>query len=420
MSSSSTLGVVWQRGTVKIDITPTDNIPSVISRLAERIRVDPNQITLYRDWKHEDRLPNLPIASLSLDPHSLIYMKVIGPLPEQSATPDSKVSVWDYLGPSEKEPTAEMKRMHAEFGPNSVSLAFFSHRDSLKPHLDRQPDSSCYAVRLGEEAIERFLAVAQQSEFSMHRIAFLFGRVNVRTGKVTVHVAVEPPQRNFPDHFELEESFSLSPAVAIASEFPMQCCGMLVSHSTDPKYPIPSYLAQLAAHYQNTYGEYFTILIATPSGDSGVGIEGFQVSDEMMRLHREDWFLPPSNPRELEFRDEIFVCGCRRRSADVNLSLCAVRVRRRHSKFPNHAFPAPSQNPTLLDLEMHLRETEFYPNWYQFFDFNLLLFLERADICNLGEVRAMVPVLLQQEDLPDELMEKVERCIERGHAQAEG
>jgi hypothetical protein len=234
----------------------------------------------------------------------------------------------------------------------------------------------------------------------------------VRTGKVTVHVVVEPPQRNFADHFEIEEAFSLEPAVAIASEFPMQCCGMLVSHAADPKYPVTAYMAQLGAKYQNIYGEYFTILVATPSGDSDISLEGFQVSDATMQLDRENWFLPPTNPHELAFKDEIFVCGCRRKVADVNLCLCAVRVRRRHSKFPNHSFPAPSQNPTLLDLKMHIRETEFYPNWYQLFDFNLLIFLEAAEICRIAEVQAIVPVLLQQQDLPDELMEKIERFIE--------
>jgi hypothetical protein len=340
-------------------------------------------------------------------------MTVNGSLPPAAPPPSPTISPKDYLGPTEKEPTREMKMVQSEFGRNAVSLAFFAHRDSLKPHLDRQEESSCYALRIGQEAIKRFQTIAIQTDFAAHRLTFLFGRINKRTGKITVHVTVEPPQRNFPDRVEIEEWFNLDSAIKIAKEFTMECCGMAISHRGDPKYPMTSYMVQLAARYQNLYGEYFTTLVATPSGESDIGMEAFQVSDATMQLDSEKWFLPPTNPHELNFRDEVFVCGARKKMADVNICLCAVRVRHTHSKFPNHEFPAPSQSPRILDLKMHFQDHEFCPNWYHLFDFNLLLFLEVSGICRLSEVQAIVPVLLQQQDLPDELMEKIERAIQR-------
>jgi hypothetical protein len=415
MVESFRLGVVWARGTVPLEVKPSDHIRDVIKKISSTIKIYHNRISLYRDFRCQEQLPDSTILNCHTPPNSLIYMQVTGPLPPSDLPPSSQISAKDYLGPTETEPTPEMKRIQSQFGPNAVSLAFFEHRDSLLPHVDRQTESSCYAIRVGEEAMKRFQTMAVQSEFSTHRATFLFGRITVRTGKVTVHVAMEPPQRNFADHFEIEEWFLLRDAIEIGKEFSMKCCGIAVSHKADPKYPVPSYLVQLAAKYQNIYGEYFTTLIVTPSGDSDVAIEAFQMSDVTMRLDRENWFLPPMNPHQIEFREEVFVCGLRRKSMDVNLCLCAVRVRHTHSKFPNHIFPSPSQHPTVLDLKLHLKENECCPNWYVFFDFNFLVFLADREICPLAEVQGIVPVILMQQDLPDELMEKVHRAIQRGN-----
>jgi hypothetical protein len=415
------IGVSWQRGTLHVDAELTESLSDLINRIAVTIKVHPRQITLFNDCLRQQKLPWGTLASCGLTGKQVIFMKVDGTLPptppltELPARPPSAppVSARNYLGPNETELTSEMGRFQEMWGRRAISVGFMEHRDSFKAHIERQPESSCFAIRVGEEALKRFQSLALHEEFRWHRLTFLFGRVTRLTGKITVHVACEPPQTNFPDRVEVSATPDLDTACSLARQFGMECVGMAVSHQPDAKYPMTSYMVQLAAHYQNRFGEYFTTLVVSPTGHNDVSIEAFQVSDETLRLEREAWIVPGPKPTELNFRDEVFVCGCRKKTADVNLCLCAVRVRLTHSKFPNHNFPSPSQSPTLLDLKMHLRDNEFCPNWYQLFDFNLLLFLQTKGIFSASEIEGeIIPNLLAQEDIPQPLMAKIEHRLE--------
>jgi hypothetical protein len=166
----------------------------------------------------------------------------------------------------------------------------------------------------------------------------------------------------------------------------------------------------MAAHYQNLIGEYFTTLIVTPSksDESGTEIQAFQVSDGTMRIDQEGLFTESPDPQTIVVTEQLYICGWKRDRADVNVFLCAVRLRKTQSKFPNHTFPSPSQNPTPLDLKFHFRDTEFCPFWYQLFDFNLLLYLVSNRVLTLEQIHSLVPVILQQRDPPEELANRIE------------
>jgi hypothetical protein len=81
------------------------------------------------------------------------------------------------------------------------------------------------------------------------------------------------------------------------------------------------------------------------------------------------------------------------------------------SRFPNHSFPSPAQSPGILDLQMHFRNNEFCPIWYLLFDFNLLVYLESSHVFQMEELRSVIAYIIQQQDLPDVVTEKIQRRL---------
>ena len=409
------IGVVWARGTLRFDISVRETIISLLKMIGEKIQVDFKHLELYSDTGFTQKIDTKKnVQNARIRSGMLLYLKVNAPLPDvpcaQMTTPIE--SAKDFLAEGEQM-TPEMRRIQAEFGPRAVSTAFFEHRDQLKPRIDFQDESSCYAFRIGKEAIKRFQAIAFQEQFATHRIGFLFGRVNEVTGKVTVHCMCEPEQKNFPDHVEVSPEFDISVPVEIARCFGMQCVGMMISHQADEKFPMAPYMVQLAACYQNMFSEYFTTAVVTPRGDDVV-VEAFQVSDAAMKMDKEQYFVPSKKPNTIAFKEELVVCGVKRSEADVNLFLCAVRVRQTHSKVPCHTFPAPSEHPTMLDLKRHLEDNEYCPWWRKLFDFNLLVFLAVNDILNLeSDIPKVVTAIIHKEEIPEGYMELIECAAKR-------
>ena len=402
--------VRWARGTIRMEVPETESAKKVFKDFAKKLNVSTNSIFLYSDPKCTHQLPaSGTIHDWDFGDDLIIYMKVV----ENVNTPIaqgvlSRSNYKDYLGEGEDEMTPAMKSFQGEFGPRAVSLAFFEHRRLMKPHIDIQDESSCYAFRIGEEALTRFQLIAFHTQFARHRLCFLFGRVNEVTGKVTAHVACEPQQTNFETKVIVDQAFDLGTAIQIANLFGMTCCGMAISHSPNEKYPMSAYMVRLAAHYQNLFGEYFTTLVVMPKSASDVVIEAYQVSDIAMRLEKEDYFVDLESETELGFREELFVGNRKQSKVDVNVFLCAVRVRQTHSKFPFHKFPAPSQLPDQDDLRIHLSNTEFCPSWYRLFDFNLLMYLATSKLFNMEEISEIISLIIQKEDIPDAYIDRIE------------
>lgn len=286
---------------------------------------------------------------------------------------------------------------------------------SMKPQIDFQSESSCYAFRVGKECMKRFQAIAFQEGFAVHRVLLLFGRINKITGKITVHASCEPKQINFPDRVEIDPNFNLVHLINVARKFGMECVGMAFSHKNEKNYPLTNYMVLMAAKYQSFFGEYFTTIVVTPENEDKVKIEAFQISDAGVRVYCENYLTEQNNPHKISFREGLNVCGQKKNEADVNLFLCAVRVRLTKSKFPNHSFPSPSQNPSKIDLKMHFENNEYCPSWYQFFDFNLLIFLEEYYV--FGDetdcvVETIIKNIISKDDIPEIIVERLRRWID--------
>lgn len=403
--------VRWARGEIPLRIENlNDESKSVVRKLAEILKVAPSSIFLYSDIKCTKPLPITgTVLGWRLPSDAIIYMKVTQNVDTSIAQQAMTINDYKrYLVGEGDEMTRTMKQFRSEFGPRAVSLAFFEHRNLMKPHIDTQEESSCYAFRVGEEALTRFQFIAAQKQFDVCRLCFLFGRVNKITGKVTAHVACEPPQVNLEHYVAVDQLFDMNIPVEIAKYFGMTCCGMAVSHAASDKYPMNACIVRLAARYQNLFGEYFTTLIVKPNGETDVAIEAFQVSDIAMRLEKENYFVDLDSETELGFTESLYVGNRKQKQADVNIFLCAVRVRQTHSKFPLHCFPWPSQTPKEDDVKIHLRNHEYCPSWFRLFDFNLLVYLVCAKKFSKDEIADIITMIIHKQDTPDMYMERID------------
>jgi len=397
----------WPKGSFKADVSSNDYAGSILNDISRKYSMPLGSIELYRDFQLHDKIDSRKtLFEENISNGQILYLKCDCSLPKvdicQMSSPADMTERFFEKG--EKVPES-LDRIRKEFGPRAVTAAFFEHEEMKLPSIDYQDESSCYAIRVGKEALVRFQNYAFQTGFSTHRVIFLFGRVDTIKGKVTVHCSYEPEQENYDTHFKISDSFNVNSALRVASAFGMQCIGMAISHQSNPQYPLSEYMIKLAALYQNLYGEYFTTLVVTPRGDSETEVVAFQITDAAMKIQKMDLFDFSLDQKRVYFKRELRVFGKKSRYADVNLFLCAVRVRLTNSKFPSHSFPS---QPSLIDISKHLFDNEYYPEWLKFFDFNLLVFLvnERV-IMNENELNSIVAAILTKSKLPEEIMNSV-------------
>lgn len=413
------IGVQYQYGCLRLKVNLTSQMKSVLEQIGKKIRVDSKFLNLYFDPKYQNVVNSrCSVISSGLKNKMIVYLKSAVAIPKGDICKltERTDNYKDYLAPGETDITPEMKRIQKDFSKFTISSHFIEHKNALKPHIGFQEESSCYAFRIGKECITRFQQIAFQSSFTTHRIGFLFGRINEITGKVTAHVLMEPLQENYSDHVIIKSDHDIFSAVKIAQMFDMKCVGMAISHQPDNKYPMTSYMAKMASHFQNLFGEYFTTLVVMPRNDNDVVIEAFQVSDAAMQIERENLFVDSSNdnddPRIVKFKEPLDTCNVKREEADVNLLLCAVRVRLTNSKFVSHSFPCPSQLPTLIDMKMYFKENDYKPTWYQLFDFNLLLFMCENQILSRKEISGVISDIIEMHDIHEDVMRKIRESYE--------
>lgn len=396
------IAVQWARGLVKLDISLTAQVRSVIKDISKLTKVDADKITLYLDQKFNNPIdPNKTVCVAKIRKGMILYMKAEGPLPDvEFAKQCLPIDVHaHFLGDGKNAPELDIKKAQ-EMGPRVVTSALFEHREKLKPHFDYQTESSCFAIRIGLEALKRFQAIAFQANFPTHRIMFLFGRIDIYTGKVTVHCGMEPPQKNYADHVEISPDFDMKIPLAIAESFGMKCVGMAISHpNKDHKHPVTEYMVKLAAKYQNEFTEYFTTITITPTMQNGVAsveVQGFQVNDATMKIEKEKIFEQSEDPYFIQFNQPVKFQAREYTKLDTNLALCAVRIRTAKSHFPSNAFPSPNAFPSNVDLKQYFNDNQYCPEWYQLFDFNLLVYLVQLGVIPFGQIKDVVNEIIEK------------------------
>ena len=186
------LGVRWERGSFRIKVKLKNKCSSIVDEISNHLKIPKEQILIYSDHQCKKSISmTRTIEDTGIKDHSFIYVHISGTLPEtpicQSGMPSNYQD--QYLEGDQSDPF-KVQRMKLGLPPRTITLSFLEHRNQLKPQINIQEESSTYAIRISEEALDRFRTV---SDFSVHCLLFLFGRINEITGKVTVHTSLAPP-----------------------------------------------------------------------------------------------------------------------------------------------------------------------------------------------------------------------------------
>jgi hypothetical protein len=410
-----TFHVSWPRGTIELELKPGAHTDQVYHDVAQKAKLAEDDFELYVDAEFRKLIPRQRqrFMNLRIKSGSTFYMKVLIDLPEEVVRQDAAATDLnrEYLGDKEK-PTIGMRSVQDMYGSRAVGIAHFEHRNALRPRLGDQTCGSCYAVRVGQEVLKPLMTAAVRERFSVHRVIFLFGRIDVVPGKVTVHASYAPRCTCTAHDFTLANADELDLPSAVAKVLGMQVVGMAISRPYVKDLPMAPYMIQLAAHYQNVYSEYFVTLVVTqPTEHEPPSAEAFQVADGAMKVDKLDLWAEPRQSNSLRFKEPILIHDGFKEEvvgSYLNLFLLALRLRTRPSRIPLHVFPSLGADPGVPDLRNHLNDRPWCPNWYALFDFNLLIFLAHDETITMDQLAQIVAAITKMEEVPRPIWKKIE------------
>ena len=420
------IGIRWPLGMLKVDVDPKMTIGKLLFEVSQKIKVAQRSCKLYRSLSPKstyiDELnQNSTVEEENIKKGDIIYLDVSKEKLPQNVPVGQHVMKYDVIDefkPKDEKIPETVRNVRCTFGKRVISSAFYDMKERGIPAIIYQLESSCYAFRVAQEAIQRFQYISLQDHCAVHRVLLLFGRLNEETGKVSIHCSVQPPQKNFADHFEINSNFNMTLCLEIANMFGMKLLGMAVSHPyiKEPNkeranIPLPAYLIELAAKFQELFGEYFTTLVCTPFGNDLMNIEAFQVTDAVVKLTQlnlidEEKSKETKDFCKIYFKQDIRVFEQKKRWCHVNLCICAVRIRKIQSKIPSHDFPTLAAEPSETDVQKYFKNNELCPSWRRFFDFNLLVYLALTGI-ELSTMRKIVNSIVKMEDIPKYILDQI-------------
>lgn len=410
-------------GSFKIDVNEDMMVNDFIKLCSDKLKIEPKNISVFADFASTLRLDESRLLKeCEVKNATTLYLQISNVAKREFIRENLVVdrSKGDNLMPKfftngGNEMPFHLKKLRREFGGNAVTVDFYNFRDQQLPYIDYQEESSCYAIRISKESITRFQKLLLQSRFDKDKILLLFGRINEYTGKVTVHCSLEPHQDVYENGIYLKDRDEVELAIDVAAEFGMRIVGMVIGHNGKPTLPITNHIALMAAEYQYLYGEYFTTVVFIPKGLDDLEVQAFQVTDSLVKLFSKSLISmeQPSDPSLIAFNAPIMTMGTKQTTCHINLCLCAIRIRETTSKVISHSFPSLSADPTELDYSRHISDNELAPTWYQFFDFNLLVFLRIKRLISERSLKLIASSILSKTSIPDQVLRELEDNLER-------
>lgn len=401
----------------------SDLVKDLIAKVGEYFKLDPQKIQLFVDQGYKQKIDEGLIILKSKIPninkYPYIYANYTGEIPKNGSLRNNKNNEEDDSIYKEAEKLDEVKDLKKMFGQNAFGVAHLEYKKRKLPTIDDQPEGSCYKITIAREAMQPFASTAFTEHFASHRLAFLFGRINKKTGNVTVHCLMEPEQINYPDHVELSPDFDITIPNQVAGILGMECVGMAISHKFETDQPFCEYMLRLAAKYQNTFGEYFTTVCVRPNPDdkNTTELRAYQVKDAAMKIDKKQWFVDSDDPSWCKFdRDvhNLYISDAYANKAQVNMLVCAVPKKCScKSKIPGHKFPSPSSYPTAAALASYLSENSDFPTWLKLFDFNLLIFLLKNKVVPEDDFKIIIDSILKMENLCPRIQLEIEDYLKK-------
>lgn len=152
------IAVRWAKGTIRVEINLNDPVKLLLQKISDQLKIEPKFLVLFLD---ENRQKLIDTSGSCLRAHiengSFIYLNILTSLPDVPvAQMVSKVDIQEeYVKSGEKLP-AHLQRVRDDYGSKTVTPAFLEYRESLKPAIIEQVESSCYAIRIGQEPLKVF------------------------------------------------------------------------------------------------------------------------------------------------------------------------------------------------------------------------------------------------------------------------
>lgn len=263
-------------------------------------------------------------------------------------------------------------------GPNGSCIECIEREDRLKMRLKLQDAPHCTQVVVDYHAANVYQSYLHEKRYQLQRCGFLFGREN-DDGSTTVEAIYEPPQKSEKEKATLLPDPDDDRVETIASLLGLKRVGWIFSHPSR-KYVMSSAEVQKTAEFQSKYGDRFVTLILSINEKGQGNLEAFQVSDQAVKLHQTNNFVPSDDPSKLQFRTPVYVEGAQTTVADYHFFLVTVPVRSKDKGFLTNTFPVENRERAQArsDLKVHLMHHAKLSFVEQVADFHLLIFLSKG------------------------------------------
>jgi len=269
--------------------------------------------------------------------------------------------------------------------------------------IERQEKPHCSSLSFDRDAANSFQHYVHESlAFSIKRGGFMYGSVN-DAGEVLVEFIYEPPQQGSEENLILMRDMDEEKrADVIAAGLGLRKVGFIFTQTvsqTKRDYTLSSPEIRQAAelHAESEFEHWATAIVkleVNEEGGADVHFEAFQLSDQCVKLFKDDWFVenvPDLDPKLTRMKKDVVILGKDTYDVDNDFFLVPVKIFDHEGPLTT-TFPVENRQPpaSLQALKGYLERNKNKPYVKRISDFHLLLLLS-----NYLDINTDVPQLTE-------------------------
>jgi len=269
--------------------------------------------------------------------------------------------------------------------------------------IERQEKPHCSSLSFDRDAANSFQHYVHESlAFSIKRGGFMYGSVN-EAGEVLVEFIYEPPQQGSEENLILMRDMDEEKrADVIAAGLGLRKVGFIFTQTvsqTKRDYTLSSPEIRQAAelHAESEFEHWATAIVkleVNEEGGADVHFEAFQLSDQCVKLFKDDWFVenvPDLDPKLTRMKKDVVILGKDTYDVDNDFFLVPVKIFDHEGPLTT-TFPVENRQPpaSLQALKGYLERNKNKPYVKRISDFHLLLLLS-----NYLDINTDVPQLTE-------------------------
>lgn len=204
--------------------------------------------------------------------------------------------------------------------------------------IERQEKPHCSSLSFDRDAANSFQHYVHESlAFSIKRGGFMYGSVN-EAGEVLVEFIYEPPQQGSEENLILMRDMDEEKrADVIAAGLGLRKVGFIFTQTvsqTKRDYTLSSPEIRQAAelHAESEFEHWATAIVkleVNEEGGADVHFEAFQLSDQCVKLFKDDWFVenvPDLDPKLTRMKKDVVILGKDTYDVDNDFFLVPVKI----------------------------------------------------------------------------------------------